>query len=124
MAKLTEQQKLMAIGGGALGICLLAGGGVWWANGLIDEVAASIDKQRTEIAAAEQKITKIPAAENEVIILRENLDEYVKILPEDQGLNDFVKMLQQFQRQSGIQIRSFSPGRPGRGKKAERFERI
>ncbi len=124
MSRFTEQQKLMAIGGGALVVCLFAGGGVWWANGLIDEVEQSITSKRTEIAAAEQKIAKIPGAENEVIILRENLGEYVKILPEDQGLNDFVKMLNQFEQQSGIQTRSFSPGRPGRDKNVQRFERI
>jgi len=126
MNKLSEKQKVLAIGGAALGVCLLAGGGVWWAQGLIDEVEQSILAKRTDIAAAEQKIAKIPTAETEVIILRENLDEYVKILPETQGLNDFVKMLNQFEQQSGIQTVMFQPGRPNRqaGRNVERFTRI
>src|SRR5437867_3502154 len=126
MAKLNEKQKLMAIGGGAFAICLLAGGGVWWAQGLIDELRANIDQKRTEIAAAEQKIARIPATEKEVIILRENLDEYVKILPETQRLNDFVKVLNQFEQQSGVVTVNFQPGKliKSNSKDPEKFSRI
>ncbi|MEC7584412.1 MAG: type 4a pilus biogenesis protein PilO, partial [Planctomycetota bacterium] len=126
MSKFTEKQKLWTIGGTAFAVCLIAGGGVWWATGLITEVEESIEAKRVQIAAAEQKIARIPAAETEVIVLRENLDEYVKILPAEQGLNDFVKMLNQFEQQSGIQTSSFQPGRPKRqaGGKVERFTRI
>lgn len=129
MAKLTEKQKMLAVGGAALGLCLIAGAGVLWANGLIDELEQTIEQKRGEIAAAEQKITKIPGTEKEVVILRENLGEYVKILPEDQGLEDFVKMLNQFEQSSGIQTINFQPSRPARkdgkdGKVVERFERI
>ncbi|MGE3172951.1 MAG: type 4a pilus biogenesis protein PilO [Planctomycetota bacterium] len=122
---MSEKQKLLGIAGAALGVCVLAGGGVFWANGLIDELQQTIAQKRTEIDAAEQKIAKIPASEKEVIILRENLGEYVKILPEDEGLNDFVKMLNQFEQSSGIQTIMFQPGRPSRNSKnPERFERI
>jgi Tfp pilus assembly protein PilO len=125
MAKMSEKQRLLAIGGTALGACVIACGGVFWAKGLIEEMQQTIAQKRTEIAAAEQKIAKIPASEKEVIILRENLGEYVKILPEDQGLNDFVKVLQQFEQSSGIQTVEFKPGRPNRNpKNPERFERI
>ena len=126
MSKFTEKQKLLTIGGSALAVCLMAGGGVWWATDLITEVEESIAAKRVQIAAAEQKIARIPAAETEVIVLRENLDEYVKILPAEQGLNDFVKMLNQFEQQSGIQTSSFQPGRAKRhvGGKVERFTRI
>ncbi len=127
MAKMTDKQKMLAVGGVAAGLCAIAGAGVLWANGLIDELQQTIDQKRVEIAAAEQKIGKIPTAENEVVILRENLGEYVKILPEDQGLNDFVKMLNQFEQSSGIQTVMFQPGRPARSsntKQVERFERI
>ena len=126
MQKLTEKQKLLAVGGGALGICLIAGGGVFWANGLIEELQQALAQKRTEIAAAEQKIAKIPTTENEVIILRENLSEYVKILPEEQGLEDFVKVLNQLVQQSGVETIMFQPTKApgGKGKNAERFERI
>jgi Tfp pilus assembly protein PilO len=126
VAKLTEKQKMLAVGGAALGICLIAGAGVVWASGLIEELEQTIEQKRTEIAAAEAKIAKVPSTEKEVVILRENLGEYVKILPEDQGLEDFVKMLNQFERSSGIQTINFQPSRPARkdGKVVERFERI
>lgn len=124
--KMTEKQKMMAVGGVALGVCLVAAGGVYWASGLIEELEQTIAQKKTDIAACEQKIAKIPATEKEVVILRENLGEYVKILPEEQGLEDFVKMLYQFEQSSGIQTINFQPGRPARknDKQVERFERI
>ena len=124
--KMTEKQKMMAVGGVALGVCLVAAGGVYWASGLIEELEQTIAQKKTDIAACEQKIAKIPATEKEVVILRENLGEYVKILPEEQGLEDFVKMLYQFEQSSGIQTINFQPSRPARknDKQVERFERI
>ncbi len=124
--KMTEKQKILAVGGIALGVCLVAGGGVYWASGLIEELELSIEQKQADIAACEQKIARIPATEKEVVILRENLVEYVKILPEEQALEDFVKMLYQFEQSSGIQTVNFQPGRPARknDKQVERFERI
>jgi Tfp pilus assembly protein PilO len=124
--KMTEKQKMMAVGGVALGVCLVAAGGVYWASGLIEELEQTITQKKTDIAACEQKIAKIPSTEKEVVILRENLGEYVKILPEEQGLEDFVKMLYQFEQSSGIQTINFQPSRPARknDKQVERFERI
>src|SRR5262245_45633450 len=126
MAKLTEKQKLTGIGGGALAICLLAGGGVYWASGLIDDERKAIEQKHTEITAADQKIAKIPATETEVIILRENLDEYVKILPDTQGLNDFITTLNQFVTQSGVITQNFQPGRliKSQSKTPEKFSRV
>src|SRR5262245_5590108 len=87
---------------------------------------ATLEKKRQDIAAAEAKIAKIPATEKEVIILRENLDEYVKILPADQGLNDLTTMMNQFQQSSGIQVTAFNPGKPAKaaGKTGPKFSRI
>jgi Tfp pilus assembly protein PilO len=126
MAKLTEKQKLTGIGGGALAICLLAGGGVYWASGLIDDERKAIEQKHTEISAADQKIAKVPATETEVIILRENLDEYVKILPDTQGLNDFITTLNQFVTQSGVITQNFQPGRliKSTSKTPEKFSRV
>lgn len=102
MANWNPKKQMIAIGGGALAICLLAAGGVYYAYGLIEEVENSITAKNDAIAAAEAKIAKIPAVEKDVIILRENLGEYVKILPDTKELTNFVRMLQQFERQSGI----------------------
>ena len=37
MAKLNENQKILAMAGGGLVLCLAAGGGIWWAKGLVEE---------------------------------------------------------------------------------------
>lgn len=126
MPKLNEKQKLIAIAGAGLGVCLLAGGGVWWAKGLIDDVQKQIDAKKAEIVVAEQKIAKIKPTENEVIILRELLDEYIKILPDSRDVITFTKMLSQFEQQSGIQVNSYTPARmiKAPGKSAERFTRV
>lgn len=102
MASWTQKKQLLAIGGGAGLVCALAVAGVFYAQGLIDEIDVSIEAKKQAIAAAETKIAQIPGLEKEVVILRENLDEYVKILPDSKELTDFVRMLNQFERQSGI----------------------
>src|SRR5262245_7699256 len=102
MVKLNDKQKMFAIGGAALGVVLIAIGGAWWAKGLVDQERQAIEAKKAEIATAEGKIARIPPTEKQVIILRENLDEYVKILPEERALNAFVKQVTQWERQSGI----------------------
>jgi Tfp pilus assembly protein PilO len=102
MASWTQKKQLLAIGGGAGLVCALAISGVFYAQGLIDEINVSIESKQQAISAAETKIAQIPSLEKQVVILRENLDEYVKILPDSKELNEFVRMLNQFERQSGI----------------------
>lgn len=122
MAKLDEKKKMILVGGVALAISLVAGGATWWAQGLIEEEEQAIAADNAKIAQAEAKIAKIDAAEKEVIILRENLDSYVKILPDERDLNEFVKMLNKFQEQAGITLVEFRPVKAGRnGKNVEQF---
>ena len=102
MANWTQKKLLVSILGSAAGICVLAAGGVYHAQGLIEELQQQTEQKQQAIAAADQKIAQIPGLEKEVIILRENLEEYVKILPDTKELNTFVRSLQQFERQSGI----------------------
>jgi len=102
MANWTQKKILLTMGGVAIGVCGLAAGGVYYTNGLIDEVGVQIAEKTVAVAAADVKIAKVPILEKDVIILRENLGEYVKILPDDRSLTDFVRMLQAFERQSGI----------------------
>ena len=82
MANWTQKKQLFAICGGAGLVCALAVGGVFYAQGLIAEIETAIDGKQQSIAAAETKIGQIPTLEKETIILRENLGEYVKILPD------------------------------------------
>jgi len=123
MANWTQKKLLMTIGGTSLGLCLLAGGGIYYTSGLIDEIDVKIEEKDKAIAEADQKIGMIPALERSVIILRENLDQYVKILPNDKELTNFLRMLQQFNRQSGVQSNALA-NRQRVEKKGERFTPI
>jgi len=102
MASWTQKKQLIAIGGGASLVCILAVVGVFYVDGEIGEIETTITQKQAAITAAQQKIAKIGGLEKEVIILRENLDEYVKVLPDSKELNGFVRMLTMFERQSGL----------------------
>ncbi|GAB4153193.1 MAG: hypothetical protein Fur0037_21990 [Planctomycetota bacterium] len=124
MARMDEKKRMFLIGGTALFLSLAACGGTWWAMGLIEKEKNGIAADQTLIEKAEAKIAKIPDTEKEVIILRENLDSYVKILPDDRDLNEFVKMLNKFQEQSGITLVEFKPSKQvARSKKAAQFSK-
>ena len=118
MANWTQKNILVTMGGVALGVCGLAAGGVYYTTGLIDEVGVKVTEKATAIVAADVKIKNIPAVEKEVIILRENLGEYVKILPDSRELTDFVRMLQKFERQSGIRSTGLIQKKAGGNSKA------
>ncbi|MCU0863531.1 MAG: type 4a pilus biogenesis protein PilO [Planctomycetes bacterium] len=119
-----NQKKLLAIiGGSALALCLAAVGGVYYSQGLIEEIEAQVAQKKESVTAAEAKLAKVPALEKDVVILRENLDEYVKILPNSKELTAFVRMLNQFERQSGIQSTGLLPKRRNEVK-GERFTPI
>jgi Tfp pilus assembly protein PilO len=102
MSKWSQKKQLMTIAGAAAFVCSVAAGGVFYANGLIADVDAQLEIKQGDLRVADAKIGKIPSLETEVVILRENLGEYVKILPDDDQLNDFVRMVNRFGGQSGV----------------------
>ena len=124
MANWTQKQILMTMGGVALSVCGLAGGGIYYTNGLIDEVGVKVAEKKAAIAVADAKINRIPTIETDVIILRENLGEYVKILPDDRELTDFIRMLQKFERQSGIRSTGLVQTKVRSSKSKARFSPI
>lgn len=124
MANWNQKKQLLAIGGATLAVCLATLGGVFYAQTLVEEVDAQIDAKRQEIQAAEAKIKLIPATEDEVIVLRENLENYVKILPDSKELIAFVRMIDDFERQTGVQGNGLVPVRIPEGKGPQRFQRI
>ena len=101
MAKLKEKQKLLIVAGAGGALTLLACGGVYYAKGLAHEERTQIQALRTQIGAADAKIAKIPNLERDVIVLRENLDERVAILPETQEVYDFVTKINEYAVQAG-----------------------
>ena len=96
MSKWSQKKQLMGIAISAAFVCSVAAGGVFYVNGLIADVDAQHEVKQGELRVADAKISKIPVLEKEVVILRENLGEYVKILPDDDQLNDFVRMVNRF----------------------------
>lgn len=123
MTSMNEKQKLLTIAGVSLVLTLGAGGGVYWAKGLVEAEGEAIAQKQAQIDAAEKKIAKIKGVEEEVIILRENLGEYVKILPNDTEVEEFVQAVHNFTSQTAVIIDSAKPGRT-RGKGAGGFSQV
>ena len=124
MANWSQKKMLVTIGAVTLLVVAASAGGVYWAQGLMEEIDVQIKAKADEVVAADRKINQIPAVEKEVIILRENLDEYVKILPDNDELTTFVRMLNQFERQSGIVGTNLIKKNQRRGKAQGRFTPI
>ncbi|MCK5943585.1 MAG: type 4a pilus biogenesis protein PilO [Planctomycetes bacterium] len=124
MSNWTQKKLLLTIGGASLFVCGAAAGGVYYTQGLIEEVDVQITAKRGEVAVADAKIAKIPNLEKDVIILRENLGEYVKILPDEDQLNDFVRMINRFDNQSGVRGTGLKKKNTRQGKTKGRFTPI
>lgn len=120
MANWTQKKLLLTIGGGAAAVCLAAGAGIYYTLDCIAEIEQQIVEKEKATQLADQRIAQIPGLEQEVIILRENLDEYVKILPSSKELSRFVRMLEQFDRQSGVESEGLVQ-KPRREVKGEKF---
>ena len=102
MSSWTQKKMLATVGVVTFTLSGLACGGVYYAQGQIEEVEANVTAKQLEVAAANAKIAKIPSLEREVVILREGLDEYVKILPDNSQLEEFLRMVNRFDNQSGV----------------------
>lgn len=124
MANWSPKKQLMAILGGGAALVAAAVGGVFYAQGLIEEVEANIQTKQQALGAADAKLAQIPNLEREVVVLRENLGEYVKILPDTKALADFVRMINQFQRQCGIVGTSLMPRTQADAGASGRFSKI
>lgn len=117
MRKLNEKQKVFAVAGGGLLVALAAGGGIWWSRGLVDDVSTKIVADKKAISDAQAKIDKINELESQVIILRENVDTYSKILPDDGEYNEFLRVTHRFGYMSGVSLGDVQKGSSGkRGK--------
>ncbi len=70
---------------------------------------------QTQITASRNKIRGIEDLERDVIVLRENLEYYVRILPSDGEVNELYRNIQDFVNFSGVQITELNP-QPQRNK--------
>ncbi|MEE2712947.1 MAG: type 4a pilus biogenesis protein PilO [Planctomycetota bacterium] len=67
----------------------------------LDQASASLD---AKIRKADGEIRNIPALEDRVLILREQVKEYVTILPDDAEIHAFVDQLTRFETESGVVV--------------------
>ena len=124
MTKADERRKLLIVGSVTSLLCTIGGGGLFWADQLAAEKLESLASMQTEIRAARAKIKRVPSLEHDVIVLRENVQEYVKILPEQREMNNFIRTASMFQKQAGIPtLTKFEPGKPAKASKGSSFER-
>lgn len=124
MVNPTEKQQAIKIGGIALAACALALVGVWYAKSCVAEVLTQLEDKENEVRLAESRIKLIPATEDEVIVLRENLENYVKILPDSKELVAFVRMIDEFERQSGMLGTGLVPVKAAESREVQRFKPI
>ncbi len=109
MAQLTEKQLMLAIAAGGLVLAGAAFGGVYWARGCIEEENLRISDLDRKIQDAKKKKANVKKDEEDVIILRENVTEYAKILPPQSELTDFARTINNFVMSSGVGIKSLTP---------------
>ncbi len=128
MGNLGEKKALLAVVGVTV---LLTAGALYLTYSSYEKAEQGKQKiqgVRNDIVKALAKKRMIPALEREVIILRENVEEYVKILPEDKQINNFVNRINEFQTDAGIELTGLdAPARRSakkKGKSATAFERF
>jgi len=86
--------------------------------------------KRTEIDKADAQIREIPRLEEKIIVLRETVNSYVRILPDDKEINEFVDKLTDFAARTEVRIKKLDDedvrARTGRNQKGATaaFDRI
>jgi Tfp pilus assembly protein PilO len=94
---------------------------VWTDWTALDETRVKIGETRLKLDKANADLAKTASVEDSVLVLRETVKEYVKILPDDKEINSFVEQLTQFAAQSGVRVTKLddadAKARGARGKK-------
>jgi len=90
-----------------------------------EEGKREIARVRQKIAEAREKKRKIPRLERDVIILRSNVEEYVKILPEEKHIHNLINTINRFEQESGITMTKLdAPGKRGGKATKGAFDKI
>ena len=105
-------------------IILGCGGLSYWIYESYNKAREEEETCRNQSAAFRVKQERVPSLEREVIMLRENVKEYVKILPDEAKVNDFADSLSGFAEESEVfftKLDDKANRKPG--KKKEVFDR-
>jgi Tfp pilus assembly protein PilO len=111
--ELHRQHKLYLLVAGI--VFLGAGVGSWFIWKECQELDEQSDTLAGQVVAAKQRIAGIDDLEDKVIVLRENVESYVRVLPSDAEVNDFYRTLNAFSRDAGVEILDLKP-QPNRTK--------
>lgn len=89
--------------------------------GAIREERAKIDTIRQQIDTADAEIGRTDARETEVVVLREIVKRDAAILPDETEINEFVNVLGEFEKASGVvvtQVQGLAKSAQTKGKEA------
>lgn len=121
-----EHQKQFVVtvaGGVALGLSLI--GLSYWQSGRIAEDRQQIAQLETQINAEKALVLKTSKLENEVILQRETDEVARRILPNDEDILNFVRLIEQFASDSSIRITSIKDKTPdNKSKNKNDFDRV
>jgi Tfp pilus assembly protein PilO len=70
-----------------------------------EETLRQIAEKRADVDRADAQIREIPKLEERIIVLRDAVNEYVRILPDDKEINEFVQKLTEFATRSGVTVK-------------------
>jgi Tfp pilus assembly protein PilO len=121
---LQKYLKIILITGAVLVVG--SGAGVYFIYRAYNDEKAAVEKTRDDIAQAQRKQAKIKGLEKDVIKLRENLTESVKILPSTREINEFIYKVNEFAEVGGVKISALSAeeDRQNRQKTTDVFQKI
>ncbi|MSR45963.1 MAG: hypothetical protein EXS13_02660 [Planctomycetes bacterium] len=83
--------------------------GSWFTWTECQELDAQAADVTVQVGVMRKKVAAIDDLETEVIVLRENVASYIRILPNDTEVNDFFRTIETFRRDSGITIDTVDP---------------
>ena len=101
--------------------------GSWFSYQDFKDLEVEAEGIQAQINTARNKIRKIEDLEREVIILRQNLQHYVRILPSDAEVNEFYRNLQEFvnfSRRADHGVEPAATARPRQSIRSVRQSRI
>ena len=70
-----------------------------------EEALHQIEEKRADLDRADAQIREIPKLEEKIIVLREAVNQYVRILPDEKEINTFVEQLTQFAARSEVKVK-------------------
>jgi len=105
--ELHRQHKIFLVGSALL--FLGAGVSSWFIWKECQELREQETTLASQVAVAKKCIQGIDDLEDQVVVLRENVQGYLQILPSDTEVNDFYRTLDEFRRATGIIFTELRP---------------